>query len=88
MYILNMNLNMVSCFFSLCFLRFLVFFFDFVFIQAALILMNFVILVYVFLKLCLGMVTRTRFGPWNGLNDQSKEGFFQWSDGSAGEVYT
>ena len=50
--------------------------------------MNVVILVYVFLKLCLGIAKRENSWPWIGLNDQEREGFSQWSDGSAGEVYT
>ncbi len=52
--------------------------------------MDVVILVFVFLKLCLEIAKRSRdgWGPWVGLNDQAVEGIFQWSDGSAGEVYT
>ncbi len=42
-----------------------------------------------FLKLFLGIAARTpSHAPWIGLKDQKGEGFFQWSDGSAGEVYT
>ena len=50
--------------------------------------MDVVILVYVFLKLCLDIANRVKPSPWIGLNDLTSEGIFQWSDGSAGEVYT
>ncbi len=50
--------------------------------------MDVVVLVDVFLKLCSGIAKRGIYGPWIGLNDLSTEGIFQWSDGSAGEVYT
>ena len=53
--------------------------------------MDVIILVYVVIKLCLGIAKRESALSallWIGLNNQSKEGVLQWSDGSAGEVYT
>ena len=51
--------------------------------------MDIVILVYIFLKICLGIAHRDpNRSSWIGLNDLTSEGIFQWSDGSAGEVYT
>ncbi len=62
--------------------------------EEAFLLVDVIILVFVYLKLCLGIGT-TKFGmvtkyrwPWIGFNDISKEGSFQWSDGNAGDVYT
>ena len=72
-----------------CFLYYLIFF-DFLFFQADLLLINVVVLIYIPQKLCAGIAKRDGRAPWIGLIDLTPEletGTYQWSDGSAGEVY-